>query len=743
MDHQPSVDDASFAALGRADWRERRSAVDRLTTAQDADLPQLIGILRESHRDLSRLNAAIQILAGTSLDVVPHLIPLLNEPDRELRCYVALTLGERGDRQAVSALVELLDDADENVKTHAVDALGRIQSIDAVDPLLRLLDRRDFATSFAALQALASIGDRRVTSHVVPLLGDLLLQAPAFEALGRIGDESTIALLLKVLRSAGAPVLEVARSLANLQRRDELRFGQASRVAALIRDAVDAEVVAAVLSAVVDAGDSELADVVTLLGVLPGKNVDEFLARLLLRPVLRPAALAALQRRDAAAVPCILDALRFGDDETQAAGIELVGRLGGAAAAEKVIPWLDAEEHEVVTAAVRTLGQIGHLAAAKHLVPLAGHENKSVRYAVAQSLASLATRTEVLGLFESGSAVARIVAVHVAVHVAAAGDKSTFLDELITAAGDDDARVRFAAVESLAGVDDERANPVLVKAAESDVSTVRTAALAALASNGVEQARSLLAATLDDSDPWVRYFVLRALLDHYADDVGTPRLTQTALHDESVPVQILAVGELARRGAAWPAIAPLVDSPEVDLAVAATEALGSAPSSEGRSLLVRAMSEGAMPRRVRAVLTLARIQGDDAIEPLRTATTSAMPQLSSAAIDGLCHIGTAAAVVALLELSCNPKVREACLAALCDCGRRQIQLLAQGLHHSDADVRRNAVETLTRMQTAQAVELLKIAANDRHASIRFAAHAGLDRSAVILASLPTQQEGAP
>src|SRR6478752_56853 len=95
----------NLEALADTDWTVRRDVINVLSSEVGRETAgNLLGILRDQHRDLSRLNSAIQVLTRTSVDVVPELVRLLAHTDNEVRTYAALALGERGDVRAIGPL---------------------------------------------------------------------------------------------------------------------------------------------------------------------------------------------------------------------------------------------------------------------------------------------------------------------------------------------------------------------------------------------------------------------------------------------------------------------------------------------------------------------------------------------------------------------------------------------------------------------------------------------------------------
>jgi HEAT repeat protein len=137
--------DALIGAIGDASWRVRRAAVGGLAhKAGPETIAALVRALHEQHQNPSVLNSALQVLAVADEDALAPLVECLGAPDPDLRGYVALALGERGDPAAAPALLHALDDADINVRYHAIEALGKLRTAEAVDALAAVAETRDF-----------------------------------------------------------------------------------------------------------------------------------------------------------------------------------------------------------------------------------------------------------------------------------------------------------------------------------------------------------------------------------------------------------------------------------------------------------------------------------------------------------------------------------------------------------------------------------------------------------------------
>jgi HEAT repeat protein len=717
----------SLAALGNDDWRVRRRAVEQLVERRTApeELQSLLNVLRDSHRDFARLNGAIQVLVQTGIDVVPALIELLAEPDAELRCYVALTLGERGDPRAVPALVNALSDPDANLCAHAAEALGRLRSVTAVEVLLKIVESRDFAPAFAALNALGAIGDERVWRTLLPYLYDPFLQSAAIEALGRLGDRHAIAPFIELVAQVDAPVAAVVSALVQLHDREAVRYHAGPPIADEIQRLLGRVEIDAVLTALPQASSAELPAFVRLLGWISDRRVAAVLVPWMARPELRELVAQSLAAQGAAAVPLLIALLPETDSETQWAVCELLGRLGDVAAAPALTELFTVEEADVAVAAIEAVATLGARGSFDALLPLLGHANKSVRHAAVLALAASghpATLTEMLPRLGDDSPQVREAAVKIIGLV----DGPAMLDQILLRCSDSDERVRRAAVEQLPAVADDRLLPLLDHLMQTDCPAVRAAAVGALAKREVEEVRGRLLQALEDPHPWVRYAALQSLTQHDSSAMSIERLEQLASVPNDVPVRAAALAALGERQAAYSTLAKHAEDLEPDIARAGIAALGRGRFPQATALLGNLLNSGDARLRIEAVQALAVSGLPETVEWLRTAAGAKDRSTATAALAGLAALKSSQSVAAFLDRARNPTFRVDCIAAFADASDALIPLLAQGLHHADVDVRRTVVEVLRRRPWDQVREPLQIALADSHPAVRYAAQSALD-----------------
>lgn len=119
--------------------------------------------LTQTDHQLARVHAiwGISQLARTDTKHAASLLPLLDDPDTEIRAQAAKWLGDIRHRAAGNQLISRLTDSSTRVRFFAAEALGRIRYEPAVQPLIAMLEANDDNDAFlrhAGCLALASMG---------------------------------------------------------------------------------------------------------------------------------------------------------------------------------------------------------------------------------------------------------------------------------------------------------------------------------------------------------------------------------------------------------------------------------------------------------------------------------------------------------------------------------------------------------------------------------------------------------
>lgn len=156
-----------------------------------------------------------QALLTVGPGAAQQLLPLLNDPDPDVRATAAQLIGLLDDGGAQRLLIGRLEDSSSGVREHAALALGRLGTALACHSLMRMLADSAPCVRAAAAQALGAIGDPRAFTALLAVAdGDSFAPArAAAHALSRIDSVR----LAQVARDPAASVhLMAARDTAAL-----------------------------------------------------------------------------------------------------------------------------------------------------------------------------------------------------------------------------------------------------------------------------------------------------------------------------------------------------------------------------------------------------------------------------------------------------------------------------------------------------------------------------------------------
>jgi HEAT repeat protein len=720
--------DVLVDAFADPSWRVRDAAVGAVVRhGGEGVVEVLTRVLREEHRDPAVLNATLSALAGSGEDVVPPLLELLESPDTDLRVYVALALGLRGDPRAAPALARALGDADANVRFHAVEALGRLGARSAAPLLAEVAESRDFFLSFAALDALAAIGDETVAQRLLPLVDDELLRPAALGALGGLGGEEVVAALAALLERDDVPAAEVAGALSAIHDRHEEGFGDGDGVARLARDVVRPQGAARLAGALASASGADAAALACVLAWLPRAGGEEALSRALSDPGARAAAVEGLVRRGARAADALLPRLGELDEEALRAAVLALGRIGSPAAVPALLALLESSP-EAAVGIEGALGAIGDARAFEPLLGLLDHPRAQVRHAAIGALASIGhpgLRERVAALLASPSPALRESAARIAGTIGYA----ECAGPLLALCRDQDEGVRRAAVEHAANLDDPRAAAVLREVLDGDTPACRAAAARAAGRLPPDEAAPLLAGALDDADLWVRYYAARAAAAAGAAELGAA-LAERARRDPAVPVRIAALQALAELGGApaFPALAELAYDPEPEVRTAALAALGRAEGPDAlRALRTALHADDAEARRTVVESVDGAAAAALAADLAGVARAERDPVLARGAVFALLRAASPGAVHLLATLAAEPALRGACVEALARLPGDRLELLGPELRGESEEVREVILAALGHARGPAAERLAAGALDDPSPAVRRAAELALAR----------------
>ena len=710
--------------LADPSWRVRRAAADALvgSASRELVLRAVLDAFRNGHRNLGLLNALLQVVDRLDLDVVPALEEFLLDPDSDLRIYAVQALGERADPAAVPALLRTLADPNENVRCQAIETLGKLRSAAATDALIAIAETRELASAFAALEALASIGDARVGPRLFPLLQDALLAEATIRAVGRLGDEEAIPHLTALLDVDLPPAVTVARALVEIHERYQSSYSKGTFVAELVRRLLRPATTQVLIAAAGNSQSDEAPFMARILSWLPGDQVVDALIKLLALPHGTGAATDALVRKGTAAVARVAGLLENSDRTLVRAAVEVLGRIGAPAPVPALIGLL--AEDDLAAAAAGALAMIGDIRAYSAVSALLGHPRANVRQAAVAAVNSIAHPNRASDLehwLRDRSPLVRESAVKIACYLGLPED----VDPILACCDDENEQVRKTAIENIGLLDGERIPAIIASALRSGTPAVRAAAAQAFAGGTEFESSRLLIEALNDPDVWVRYYAAKKLAVLLAPSDGTLiALARAAQQDTAMQVRIAAVEGLGH-GSALPLLITLAMDADSDIAQAALKALGASRHSGALPILVATLdSEDPVKRKV-AVEALGKSGLSAAVEPLCRFTPDEDRDLAAKAIDALGRLDCVEGVAAVVDLLRSPRWRETCTMVLTRMAPRRIDWVAKGLSHQNPDVRRSIVEVLARTNERVATQALRGAVSDTNPAVRYAVLAAL------------------
>lgn len=529
-DPQFSVRITAASALGRiGDARAFPALSNALTAPVAASAAPLSGRAPgftprpRDEADLRRAAAKALAQAGGTNAIPVLLAALAGESEGFVRSDIMSVLADLGGEAVQRALVARLE-----------EAAGRGRDSEAATRLLARLASPELAPLMISL--------------LDPARADEGVRAAAALALGRPASPEAASALMKVLHED--PEEDVRRAAAEALGRSRDAHAGPALTAAL--DDRSPSVVAAAALALGRLGHTAAVPAITnLFSRFPPDEEDRGTARRGEVSVRDSAATALGLLGDPCAVPALLAASAAEQDPSaQAVLLRALGRIGGEAAREALVPALASRMPEIRTAAAVALGEMGGLAAAalleQALPRLTGREPR-VSAVLALGFAGEATAVPTLS---------RLLAADPDHEVRAAAARALRLlgepasrPALAAALNDPQADVRQQAawaLGALGALGDPAAEPALVRALGDRTADVAFAAGFALVQARVTSAGPALVPLLADRRPRPRLAAAGALV-MLGDGTGRERLRE-ALQAENDWERFIALVSLARGG---------------------------------------------------------------------------------------------------------------------------------------------------------------------------------------------------
>lgn len=185
---------------------------------KEKSLRYLIPLLSSKDSKLF-VSAAAALLHKESSQSVDILISSSKSKDPNVRNMVTRHLRRINSIQAENTLISLLDDDDENVQYSAIFSLGRSGSAEGVNALVSSIESRDVDKGWYATRALGEIGTPQALDALVAALSNenSEIRDGAISSLGQIGNEKAVDALILALNdkdsNIGSSVVDTLRTV--------------------------------------------------------------------------------------------------------------------------------------------------------------------------------------------------------------------------------------------------------------------------------------------------------------------------------------------------------------------------------------------------------------------------------------------------------------------------------------------------------------------------------------------------
>ncbi len=499
-----------FQAMGDADWRVRKTAVEGIVSIGGTDVIDRLVRALNSPDNAGVRNSAIEALIQIGKPSVEALLKLVDTPDPDVRKFVVDTLGDIRDGRAVPNLIGRLQDDDENIRVAAAEALGKIRDPRAVDALLACLTRHDQGwLGYAAAEALGAVGDKRALGPLLAALGRSSLREPILESLGKIGDADTIAPLissfadpLRIVREVSIVAVVAIYRKSTVEERRKIVATLRSKITDLAVDFLE-EIL------ITSKGELQKATI-TLLGWTGREESIRKILLLLKEEDLEEPTARSLQYLEPHNAAFLVNYLSHENALVRRTVALVLGDMNIRAAENALITLLTDENGHVRSVAAESLGMLRSVKAIAPLLALLTDEYESVQESAIKALAAIGDETALASLIANFSAFNASLRRNIVLLLGKFSSERA-IEALAFALKDEEPSVRKAVVRALGNVAGGKALRSLLLAITDDDPEVRMLAAEALGAVKTPAARDALIPLLEDSDIWVRAAAARSL----------------------------------------------------------------------------------------------------------------------------------------------------------------------------------------------------------------------------------------
>ncbi|MFQ3573141.1 MAG: HEAT repeat domain-containing protein [Thermodesulfovibrionales bacterium] len=539
-DDNPGVQDAAMRSLINIGTEEvgymtipllrenvllRNTALIILTSLGAKVVPLLYNLLKDKDDDIRKfaLDLFSDIKEGVDIEKV---IPLLNDPNPNVRAAVAKVFGKLNYREGIPLLIDLLKD-EEWVCFSALEALGDLQAREAVKDICALLQSESPAVVFAAIETLGRIGSDEALEPLIAMINT--------------SDEDTKVSIIKSLISIGLPpnLPDICDHLITI-----LRDGDWEEKEIAIKGIASANCKKAV---------PILIDMCGELDPTIPESED--------RIPLFINALLSIDSEDELLNILDRDDVKF---RGKALAIEILGDLKSKNAIPKIVSYLNDVRRDLRRASVGALGHIGEPEVIEPLLLVSKRDPDShVRKAAVNALGKMQAKDAYVALLEMLEVEKYYDIIECIVRALSEIDPASFLADvkvynrnvrsaiaknikdintLKELAHDSDKQIRMLALQSLGKTKTQSGLEILIGFLKDSDAEIRKSALIGIAES--ECCCQEIYDALDDQDDWVRFYALQTLIVSCGREIDINLITKM-LNDPFPPV-VLACIEILR-----------------------------------------------------------------------------------------------------------------------------------------------------------------------------------------------------
>ncbi|GAB6183161.1 HEAT repeat domain-containing protein [Thermodesulfovibrio hydrogeniphilus] len=513
----------------------------------------VLPLLRENEAYLR--NTTLLILTEVAKKAPNLLYPLLQDKDPDIRKFALDLMADIKEGFDISYSIPLLKDPNANVRAAAARVIGETQYKKATPALIEALQDEEWVV-FYVLQALANLKAEEAIDAIGELLlttDSLLVKSEAIETLGRIGTEKIIEPLLKYFPMATRDEkIEIIKSLIrvgiippNTEVKDILisifKEGDWEEKILALKGIELTNLTEAIPLIIEEAGalDPSCFDYDEKISMLHDTllkiDSEDELIFLLEKDKLKYRAKAFVIRtlgmmRSKKAVPILLKLLEDIKRDIRIASAKALGEIADDEAVQALIKkGIEDPDANVRKAAIEALGMIRAEEAFEPLLKQLDIEiYPDIIETIIISLIEINQDKFLSGLKNYRSEVKKILAGIVL--------SMDILNMLINC---EDMEVKKAAIYGLGRVGTDEAIYKIIEFISSDNKELKKAAIAALGE--ARFCSDILFQCLQDEDPWVRYYAVKAL--NLSCDAELILEKLTPLLDDPFPPVVIAVVE--------------------------------------------------------------------------------------------------------------------------------------------------------------------------------------------------------